>query len=152
MTRIIKLFPVLVDLTAVLFISATTTGCSLSKKKTDIQTTRDTTESYDPYATDPYTASTYTPRAYESPSRGTGFQDTPDVNASDRGYGSEPAYADDSYQSGARYHVVAKSDTLYKLARTYYSDQAKWRDIYDANRASIDDPNFIRIGQRLLIP
>ena len=137
-------------LTAVLFISATTSGCSLFRKKADVQTTRDTTESYDPYAADPYTASTYTPRAYESP--GTRTQGATDYNASDRAYGGEPAYADDSYQSGTRYHVVAKSDTLYKLARTYYSDQSKWRDIYDANRSSIDDPNFIRVGQRLLIP
>ncbi len=51
-----------------------------------------------------------------------------------------------------RYHTVAKKDTLYGLARTYYGDQRRWRDIYDANCSTISDPNKIRVGQRLLIP
>ena len=52
----------------------------------------------------------------------------------------------------ARYHTVAKKDTLYAIARTYYGDHHRWKDIYEANRSEINDPNRIRIGQRLLIP
>ena len=54
--------------------------------------------------------------------------------------------------TGARYHTVVKKDTLYGLARVYYGDQRRWKDIFEANRAAISDPNKIRVGQRLLIP
>jgi 5'-nucleotidase len=54
--------------------------------------------------------------------------------------------------SGGNRHVVAKGDTLYSLARAYYSDQSKWRTIYDANRSSIPDPNKLKVGQELVIP
>ena len=54
--------------------------------------------------------------------------------------------------AGARFHTVAKGDTLYALARRYYSDQRRWKDIFAANRDSIGDANKIRIGQRLMIP
>jgi len=53
---------------------------------------------------------------------------------------------------GARYHTVQKKDTLYSLARQYYGDAKKWRDIYEANRAELGDPNRIKVGQRLAIP
>ena len=54
--------------------------------------------------------------------------------------------------TGPRYHTVAKKETLYSLARHYYKDERRWKDIYNANRAKIDDPNKIFVGQRLLIP
>ena len=55
--------------------------------------------------------------------------------------------------SGTRYHTVQKKETLYALARQYYNDQSRWKDIYEANRAEIgSDPSKIRIGQRLTIP
>ena len=52
----------------------------------------------------------------------------------------------------ARYHTVVKKDTLYSLARQYYGDQSKWKEIYATNRTDISDPNRISVGQRLLIP
>lgn len=52
----------------------------------------------------------------------------------------------------AQYHTVGKGDTLYALARHYYSDQRRWKDIYEANRGRISDPNRISVGQRLVIP
>lgn len=73
-------------------------------------------------------------------------------------YGS-PVAVENTYEPGpattdveTRYHQVAKKDTLYGLARTYYGDQRRWKDIYEANRPAVSDPNKIRIGQRLLIP
>ena len=54
---------------------------------------------------------------------------------------------------GARYHTVAKKETLYAIARMYYNgDHRKWKGIYEANRGEISDPNRIRVGQRLVIP
>jgi nucleoid-associated protein YgaU len=73
-------------------------------------------------------------------------------------YGS-PVAVENTYEPGpattdveTRYHQVVKNDTLYGLARTYYGDQRRWKDIYEANRPGVSDPNRIHIGQRLLIP
>jgi nucleoid-associated protein YgaU len=66
-----------------------------------------------------------------------------------------PAYGSPTYGNagGGRTHTVAKKETLYSIARLYYNgDQTKWRDIYEANRADIADPNRIRVGQKLVIP
>ena len=66
-----------------------------------------------------------------------------------------PTSADISLMAGAlssRYHTVSKGDTLYALARRYYNDQRRWKEIYQANRSGLSDPDRIRIGQRLMIP
>jgi len=77
---------------------------------------------------------------------------------------NQPAPAEETYMAAAatqptaaeslavRYHTVAKKETLYAIARSYYGDQRRWKDIYEANRSEISDPNKIRIGQRLVIP
>lgn len=67
-------------------------------------------------------------------------------------FGSAPIENDSMGGFGSRTHTVAKKDTLYKLARQYYGDAKKWREIYNANRDQIANPNMIRVGQRLVIP
>ena len=54
--------------------------------------------------------------------------------------------------SGSRYHTVSKGDTLYAIARMYYGDQRRWKDVYEANRSTLPDPHMIKTGQRLVIP
>ena len=109
---------------ASLFLVSTLTGCSLfGGKKKDAMT-----DTYDP-ATDTSAAPVEPYSAY--PKTG--------------GYAGGAT-------SGSRYHTVQKKDTLYSLARQYYNDQHRWKDIYEANRSEIGDPNKIRIGQRLVIP
>ncbi|MBN2582862.1 MAG: LysM peptidoglycan-binding domain-containing protein [Planctomycetes bacterium] len=51
-----------------------------------------------------------------------------------------------------RTYTVQKKDTLYSLARRFYGNQARWKDIYNANRDKIRDPNQLRVGQELVIP
>jgi nucleoid-associated protein YgaU len=51
-----------------------------------------------------------------------------------------------------RTHTVQRGDTLYKLARQYYSDQGQWKKIYDANRSVIRDKDRLEPGMRLVIP
>ncbi len=68
-----------------------------------------------------------------------------------------PAYPTSGGYTGgtaeSRHHTVQKKETLYALARQYYNDQSRWKDIYEANRAEIGgDPNRLRVGQRLTIP
>lgn len=90
---------------------------------------------------------------------GAGYQDpysnynsTPTASQPAALTASDPYASTGAYASGGRYHVVAKKDTLYSLARQYYGDAKKWREIYEANRSEIGDPNRIKVGQRLLIP
>jgi tetratricopeptide (TPR) repeat protein len=47
---------------------------------------------------------------------------------------------------------VEKGDSLRKIAIRKYGDQAKWRDIYEANRSQLKRPEDVRIGQMLLVP
>lgn len=53
---------------------------------------------------------------------------------------------------GGQVHLVQRGDTLYKLARQYYNDQNKWKEIWEANRARLADPNKLRVGMKLIIP
>lgn len=107
-----------------LFVLAVGTGCSLFGKKS--------TPAADTY--DPTLDSTAQQGAYPT-------------------YEPLPAYPPASTSAGGgRYHTVQKKETLYSIARQYYGDQTKWKDIYQANHGDISDPNKIRIGQRLVIP
>ncbi len=60
--------------------------------------------------------------------------------------------ANTNISASSRTHVVAKGDSLYSLARRYYSDQARWKTIYEANRDIISNPDALSVGQRLAIP
>lgn len=54
---------------------------------------------------------------------------------------------------GSRTHTVKKGDTIYSLARLYYSgDVHRWHAIYDANRDKIANPDQLKVGQVLVIP
>ncbi len=117
---------------ASLFCVASLSGCSLFKKK-DISS-----------ETHASAVDTYSAPAYQEPA--------PDYEP----YPAEAAQpaATDAYApaTSSRYHTVTKSDTLYRLARMYYNDQARWKDIFEANSDQISDPNKIFVGQRLVIP
>jgi nucleoid-associated protein YgaU len=61
---------------------------------------------------------------------------------------AQPA-ASDPY---AQYHVVAKGDTLSKIAEEYYGDKMLYTKIFEANKGILKDPNKIQVGQKLRIP
>ncbi|MDE6259694.1 MAG: 5'-nucleotidase C-terminal domain-containing protein [Oscillospiraceae bacterium] len=61
----------------------------------------------------------------------------------------EPAPAEPA--SSTTYVVIA-GDSLWKIAQKQYGSGSLWRQIYEANKDAIKDPNFIRIGQVLNIP
>jgi LysM repeat protein len=58
----------------------------------------------------------------------------------------------DKAPPGARSHTVEAGDTLASIARKYYKNQAKAKDILDANYNSLGGKDVIRIGQTLIIP
>ena len=49
-----------------------------------------------------------------------------------------------------RVHVVARGETLWRIAVRYYGDGQRWRDIVAAN-GNID-PKKLAVGQRLVLP
>lgn len=57
--------------------------------------------------------------------------------------------ADNPY---AQWHVVAKGETLSKIAEKYYGDPSLYRKIVEANQDLIKNPDKIQIGWKLRIP
>jgi len=54
--------------------------------------------------------------------------------------------------SAGRTYVVEKGDSLSKIAKREYGDANKWRQIYEANKDIIKDPDLIYPGQTLKLP
>ena len=102
-------------------------------------------------ATDPNLdfADAYFPPVQESSISGDTYPAYGSAVAVETSY-DEPESLDSSAEPNI--HFVVKKDTLYGLARMYYGDQRRWKEIYAANRPVIGDPNKIRVGQRLVIP
>ena len=54
---------------------------------------------------------------------------------------------------GARTHVVASGDSLWKIAKKHLGNGNKWKLIYEANKGTIGpNPDLIKPGQVLTIP
>jgi nucleoid-associated protein YgaU len=51
-----------------------------------------------------------------------------------------------------RTYLVQSGDTLASISRKFYHSSARWKEILDANKKSIDDPEKLRVGQSLVIP
>jgi nucleoid-associated protein YgaU len=49
-------------------------------------------------------------------------------------------------------YTVVQGDSLSKIAKREYGDASKWRQIYQANKDVIDNPDLIEPGQNLIIP
>lgn len=49
-------------------------------------------------------------------------------------------------------YVVERGDTLSHIAQRFYGKASGWRDIFEANRDQLDDPDRIQPGQVLKIP
>lgn len=52
------------------------------------------------------------------------------------------------------YQVGTADDggTLYGVARIFYGDSHKWKQIYEANRSKLKNPNLLKQGEKLKIP
>lgn len=54
--------------------------------------------------------------------------------------------------TGEQTYTVQKGDTLSHIAKTFYDSATAWKQIYEANRDQLDDPDRIKPGQVLRIP
>ncbi len=64
---------------------------------------------------------------------------------------AEPATAVQTKKAAQEY-TVKSGDTLSKIADQLYGNGAKWEKIYEANRDTLKNPNYIFIGMKLNIP
>ena len=49
-------------------------------------------------------------------------------------------------------HTVVKGESLSKIAKHYYDDMMKYKQIFDANRDQLSNADEIEVGQVLTIP
>jgi nucleoid-associated protein YgaU len=63
-----------------------------------------------------------------------------------------PAASDKAPVTMQQQYTVKAGDTLSKLAEQFYNSMTKWEKIYEANRDQLKNPNYIFIGQKLIIP
>jgi ABC-type nitrate/sulfonate/bicarbonate transport system substrate-binding protein len=82
--------------------------------------------------------------ANENPVPASGKKTTPEAVTKSEG-------AATSADVASEYTIVA-GDTLSSLARRYYGDGLKWEKIFAANKQTMKNPNYIYIGQRIVIP
>ncbi len=54
--------------------------------------------------------------------------------------------------AAAKRYTVQKGDTLASLARRFYEDPQRWKDIADANHNALNGGVNLQVGQVLLIP
>lgn len=55
-------------------------------------------------------------------------------------------------KAASRKYLVAAGDTLSTIAKKFFGDANRWKDIFEANKDTIKDPNTIQVGQELNIP
>lgn len=55
-------------------------------------------------------------------------------------------------KASAQEYIIKQGDSLSKLAERFYNSMNKWEKIYEANRESVKNPNYIYVGQRIMIP
>lgn len=73
-------------------------------------------------------------------------------NTTSGGTTAAPADEPLTPSTGGRTYVVQRGDTLYSIARRFYQDQSRWRDIWTANQTRVPDPNRLEVGTKLIIP
>ena len=49
-------------------------------------------------------------------------------------------------------YVVRKGESLSRVAKAFYGDPGRWRDIVEANKDKIPDPDMVKPGTIILIP
>ena len=50
------------------------------------------------------------------------------------------------------YYTVESGDTLSKIAKLHFDDYKRYMDIFNINRDILDNPDLIKVGQKLKLP
>lgn len=62
------------------------------------------------------------------------------------------AKVEDDSDEGANFHTVEKGDNLWKIAEKTLGNGARYKEIFEANKPMLSDPDKIYPGQVLRIP
>lgn len=67
---------------------------------------------------------------------------------------TEPSAAREPADTGraGRTYITKEGDTFIKLARKFYNNQGRWKEIWEANKARVPDPDKLPVGVKLIIP
>lgn len=79
----------------------------------------------------------------------------PKADFSDVSSGSSttaPVDAAGSAAAGGREYTVVSGDSLSAIAKREFGDASRWKEIYEANRETIKNPDLIHPGQKLRLP
>jgi hypothetical protein len=49
-------------------------------------------------------------------------------------------------------YIVEVGDTLSRIALKYYGSRFKWEKIYEANKPTMKNPDYIYVGQKIILP
>ena len=63
-----------------------------------------------------------------------------------------PVKSTQTVSATSQQYIVKGGDTLARLSEHFYNSADKWQKIYEANRDTVKNPNYIYVGQRLTIP
>ncbi len=58
----------------------------------------------------------------------------------------------DKEEPAAEFYTVKKGDSLSKIAKRYYGDPMKYKQLFEANQPLLKDPNKVYPGQQIRIP
>lgn len=80
------------------------------------------------------------------------FPDEPEPDFSDVKSGSSSSAEAPKGEVVTRAYTVVGGDSLSKIAKKIYGDAGRWREIFEANKDTIKNPDMIHPGQVLKIP
>jgi nucleoid-associated protein YgaU len=78
--------------------------------------------------------------------------DDKDPDFSDVVSGSSSSAAAPAGAAVTRTYTVVSGDSLSKIAKKTYGDANRWKEIFEANKDTVKNPDLIHPGQVLKIP
>ena len=80
------------------------------------------------------------------------FPDDEDPDFSNVEGGSSSTAPAPKDEDTARTYTVVGGDSLSKIAKKIYGDASRWKEIFEANKDTVKNPDLIHPGQVLKIP
>jgi ABC-type nitrate/sulfonate/bicarbonate transport system substrate-binding protein len=102
------------------------------------------------YATQPVVANRRDERSSQSPSGAKEKSDLAGEKTKPVRIATNPVVA--PVMSGSSEYIVEVGDTLSHIALKFYGNRFKWEKIYEANKPTMKSPNYIYVGQKIIIP